>query len=105
VVEITPLPVRRHGAGPFDFLTDEHNAAARTLKIEMRDGLPMGMTLLGYDKDTVFPTVIIVDHDGIIRWVDQTDNYRVRPEPDTFLPIIRQLAKRGGGPTAAALAS
>lgn len=77
---------------PFDFLTDDGNRVARALDIEMKNGLPMGMGVLGYDADTVFPTVIVVDAGGVIRWVDQTDNYRVRPEPDTFLPLLRELS-------------
>ena len=52
----------------------------------------MGFGLLGYESDTVFPTVLVLDALGVIRWVDQTDNYRVRPEPDTFLPVLRSLA-------------
>lgn len=76
----------------FDFLTDEGNRAARMLGIEAKNGLPMGMGVLGYSADTVLPTVIVLDAAGVIRWVDQTDNYRVRPEPDTFLPLLRQLA-------------
>ncbi|MDD2700793.1 MAG: peroxiredoxin-like family protein [Sideroxydans sp.] len=74
----------------FDFLTDEGNAAARTLGIEHKDGLPMGMQVLGYDSDTVMPTVIITGKDGKILWTHETDNYRVRPEPDTFLAVLRQ---------------
>ncbi|RLA34664.1 MAG: AhpC/TSA family protein, partial [Gammaproteobacteria bacterium] len=27
---------------------------------------------------------------GTIVYSDQTDNYRVRPEPDTFLAILRR---------------
>lgn len=73
----------------FDFLTDEDNAAARTLGIEHRNGLPMGMQALGYDSDTVMPTVIITGEDGKIVWTHETDNYRVRPEPDTFLEVLR----------------
>lgn len=80
----------------FDFLTDTGNSAARRLGIEMKSGLPLGMELLGYDSDTVFPTVIVVDSNGVIRWVDQTDNYRVRPEPETFLPILRELTAAPG---------
>lgn len=74
----------------FDFLTDEGNAAARALGIEHKDGLPMGMQVLGYDSDTVMPTVIITGKDGKILWTHETDNYRVRPEPDTFLEVLRQ---------------
>ncbi|MDX8399948.1 MAG: peroxiredoxin family protein [Gallionellaceae bacterium] len=74
----------------FDFLTDEGNAAARTLGIENPNGLPMGMQMLGYDSDTVLPTVVITDKDGKIIWTHETDNYRVRPEPDVYLDILRK---------------
>ncbi|MBI3479288.1 MAG: AhpC/TSA family protein [Nitrosomonadales bacterium] len=74
----------------FDFLTDIDNAAARTLGIEHPNGLPMGMQALGYDSDTVMPTVIITGKDGKIVWTHETDNYRVRPEPDTYLDVLRR---------------
>lgn len=74
----------------FDFLTDEGNAAARTLGIEHKNGLPIGMQMMGYDSDTVMPTVIITGKDGKIIWTHETDNYRVRPEPDTYLEILRK---------------
>lgn len=50
----------------------------------------MGMQMLGYDSDTVLPTVIITDKDGRIVWTHETDNYRVRPEPDTYLEVLRR---------------
>ncbi|RLA42375.1 MAG: AhpC/TSA family protein, partial [Gammaproteobacteria bacterium] len=74
----------------FDFLTDEGNQAARILGIANPQGLPMGMQMLGYDSETVLPTVIITDTDGIILWAHETDNYRVRPEPDVFLTVLRE---------------
>ena len=46
--------------------------------------------MLGYDSDTVMPTVIITGKDGKIVWTHETDNYRVRPEPDTFLEVLRR---------------
>ncbi len=46
---------------PFTFLTDVGNRAAQDLGIAMENGLPAGMEMLGYDKDTVYPTVIITD--------------------------------------------
>jgi len=73
----------------FDFLSDEKNAAARALGIEHKNGLPMGIQMMGYDSDTVMPTVIITGKDGKIVWTHETDNYRVRPEPDTFLKVLR----------------
>ena len=72
----------------FDFLTDEHNRAAQKLGIASAYGVPMGMQVLGYDSDTVLPTVIITAPGGRILWADETDNYRVRPEPDLFLAVL-----------------
>lgn len=74
----------------FDFLTDEHNRAAQTLGIANAYGLPMGMQVLGYDSETVLPTVIITAAGGRILWADETDNYRVRPEPELFLNVLRE---------------
>lgn len=75
---------------PFRFLVDVGNQAAKTLKIDHIAGLPKGMEALGYDSDTVLPTVIVTDKDGTILFADQTDNYRVRPEPDTFISILKE---------------
>ena len=75
---------------PFYFLTDEGNRAARVLGIEHTDGLPAGIQMLGYDSDTVLPTVIITDVGGKIIWSHQTDNYRVRPEPAVYLQLLRE---------------
>lgn len=75
---------------PFDFLTDEDNRAAKRLGITHRNGLPAGMQMLGYDSDTVLPTVIITAKGGDILWIHETDNYRVRPEPATFLDVLRE---------------
>lgn len=76
----------------FDFLTDKGNLAARALGIENRFGTPLGMQMFGYDNDTVLPTVIITDRQGKVVWTDQTDNYRIRPEPDIYLDILRKNA-------------
>lgn len=74
----------------FDFLRDEGNRAARALGIEHPQGLPMGMQVLGYDSDTVLPTVIITDVGGRILWAHETDNYRIRPDPDVYLAVLRE---------------
>ena len=73
---------------PFRFMVDPDNKAAELLGIAAPGGLPLGMEMFGYDQDTVMPTVVIVDADGVILFADQTDNYRVRPEPDTFLKVL-----------------
>ena len=76
----------------FDFLTDEDSQAAKILGISSPDGLPMGLQALGYDGDTVLPTVIITDKDGKVLWAHETDNYRVRPEPSVYLSVLRNAA-------------
>ena len=73
-----------------DFLTDEGNLAARTLGIASPNGIPMGMQVLGYDSETVLPTVVITDAGGSILWAHETDNYRVRPDPDVYLEVLRE---------------
>ncbi len=74
---------------PFHFLTDENNKAARKLGLDQKFAVPMGFQALGYDSESVLPTVIITDEAGKIIYLDQTDNYRVRPEPATFIEIIK----------------
>jgi len=74
----------------FDFLTDEDNRAASALKIDSPNGIPMGMQVLGYDSETVMPTVIITAAGGRILWAHETDNYRVRPDPDVYLGVLRE---------------
>ena len=96
VVLVSPQPVT-HTASlfdnypvGFDFLVDEGNSAARILGISDPHGVPMGMQMLGYASETVLPTVIITAPGGKVLWTDQTENYRVRPEPGTYLEVLRQ---------------
>jgi peroxiredoxin len=77
---------------PMTFLVDPDNLAARRLGIAHRWGTPMGMQILGYKSETVLPTAVIADEDGVIVWADKTDNYRVRPEPDTFLKVLDEMS-------------
>ena len=72
----------------FNFMVDADNKAAIKLGIFHKNGLPAGMQMLGYDSDSVMPTVVITDKDGKILFADLTDNYRVRPEPETFLKVL-----------------
>ncbi|MDC1124198.1 peroxiredoxin family protein [Gammaproteobacteria bacterium] len=74
---------------PFMFLVDKDNRAAKALDILSENGTPTGLELLGYDSDTVMPTVLITDEKGKIIFADLTDNYRVRPEPDTFIEVLK----------------
>ena len=73
---------------PMEFLVDNGNQMARRLGIEAIAGTPTGLEVLGYESDTVQPTVVITDAQQKILFADLTDNYRVRPEPATFLQIL-----------------
>ena len=75
---------------PFLFLTDVENKVAKQLGIYAKAGTPLGMEVFGFKSDTVLPTVIITDETGKIIFSDQTDNYRVRPEPETFLEVLNE---------------
>ena len=94
LIFVSPQPHRyseklakKHGLH-FQFLTDVKNAAAKQLGIASKNGIPFGFQTLGYDSDTVLPTVIITDKEGVIQFADVTDNYRVRPEPELFLKYV-----------------
>jgi len=73
---------------PFHFLVDIKNKAAKKLGILHENGLPAGFQVFGYDSDIALPTLIITDKDNTIIFADLTDNYRIRPEPETFIRII-----------------
>ena len=75
---------------PFRFLVDTDLKVANSLGLFSPGGTPMGMEVLGYDSDTVFPTVVMTDSEKQILFVYETDNYRIRPEPDTFLKVLDQ---------------
>lgn len=84
----TQALARKHDV-PFRFLLDQNNKVAESLNIAARNGVPSGVPG-GYDADTVMPTLIVTNATGTIVFSDQTDNYRVRPEPDIFLAILRR---------------
>ena len=74
---------------PFHFMVDVDNRAAKMLDILNVAGTPLGVGVLGYEEDTVLPTVIMTNASGEIIYADLTDNYRIRPEPDVFIEIMR----------------
>jgi peroxiredoxin len=96
VILIAPQPEKNTQAlankfdVPFVFLTDVDNKAAQILGIALPNGLPMGMEMFGYDKETVLPTVIITNAGGKIIYCDATENYRVRPEPEEFIKVLHE---------------
>ncbi len=49
--------------------------------------------MLGYDADTVVPTVVMTNENGHLIFAQIADNYRHRPEPDDFLRIFDERLK------------
>ncbi len=71
---------------PMEFMVDKKLQAAQQLGLVHENGTPMGM--MGYKSDTVMPTAILTDEKGQVIFADLTDNYRVRPEPQTFIDML-----------------
>lgn len=73
---------------PIRFCVDADGKLARQLGIEHGGGVPFLMDTLGYDSDSVLPTVVIIDPSRTIIFADLTDNYRVRPELSALLAAL-----------------
>lgn len=95
VVLISPQPgeesrrlAERHGTS-FRFWVDASASVARELDIGLDNGVPVGVSGR-YDRVTVMPTVVVTNASGTILFADETDNLRVRPEPDLFIAILKR---------------
>lgn len=95
VALISPQPLHKtaklaakHGVN-LRFLIDHDNQAARALGIEIKRGLPLGMTLLGYAEQTVMPTIILIGSNGRVLYAERSENYRVRPHPQRLIGILK----------------
>jgi peroxiredoxin len=84
---ITETLARRFNV-PFLFLTDINNKAAKKLGIDHTHGVPKGLELIGYNSDTVYPTVIVTNTRGEILYLDESKTLSDRPEPKEYLNIL-----------------
>jgi len=67
----------------FTFLSDPDGVLLDDLGIRHRGGRE--------GKDIAFPTAILVDHEGVIRWTYQSDTYRERARPEQIFAAIAEL--------------
>ena len=74
---------------PVIVAVDENNQVAEELGIAIKNGLPIS-TSGSNVSDTVLPTLLVTNQRGTILFADQTDNYRVRPDPEVILAILRR---------------
>jgi len=51
-------------------------------------GLPVSFT--ASFKTMAIPTSILIDENGIIQWIDQSDDYRLRSNPDVIFDAIKR---------------
>lgn len=72
----------------FNFLIDDNLQVAKDLGIFHANGLPFGFQVLGFDTDTILPTVFLLDKKLKVLRIHETDDYKQRPEPDFFLRLI-----------------
>jgi peroxiredoxin len=77
---------------PLIFLSDVEFELSKTLGTLHHNGAPAGLGL--QSPVTSYPTVILTDADNRIVWLDQTDNYRVRPDPGQYLDIIEAVLQK-----------
>jgi len=93
----------------FTVLSDPGNQIAGELRIltapspaAVRAQASMGLDVAEHNADGTnvipMPTVIVVDADGIIRWIDVHPNYTSRTEPEQILAALDSLRADPGHP-------
>lgn len=72
----------------FDFWMDEDLAVTKQLGLLEESGVPPDYRK-EYGTDTVWPTALVVDANGIIRYVDLSNDLTDRPNPESLLRELR----------------
>jgi peroxiredoxin len=68
----------------YRFLTDHDLAVTRRYGLVHAKGGNHG-------QDVPRPTTVVVDRQGIVRWLSLADNYQVRPDPADIARAVRGL--------------
>jgi peroxiredoxin len=68
----------------FTFLADQEGVLLDRLGIRHRGGRNDGV-------DIAYPTAVLVDADGVVRWVFQSDTYRERARAEEIFAAIEKL--------------
>lgn len=98
LILITPKPLEttRRVAGFFDvrfeFWLDEDLEVAKRLGLLHIAGVPKSYGK-EYGRDTVWPTALVVDAAGIIRYTELSKHISDRPDPDLLLRELRKALK------------
>jgi peroxiredoxin len=78
----------------YQFLADGDLAVTRRYGLVHSRGGPEG-------QDVPRPTTVVLDRQGVVRWLSIARNYQVRPDPAEVLGAVRALEAppRAGGPS------
>lgn len=78
---------RKHGFG-MRMLSDESLAVTELYNLK-HDKAIAGAPGRKIMRPLAIPTAILVDAEGIVRWVDQADDYRIRSDADRVLAAVK----------------
>ncbi|MDH5455798.1 MAG: redoxin domain-containing protein [Gammaproteobacteria bacterium] len=76
----------------FEFWLDDRLAVTKQLGLLQKDGVP-GDYDREYGTDTIWPTAMVVDAAGIIRYTELSRHISDRPDPATLLREVRKALK------------
>ena len=66
---------------------EHHKAIGSNTGNFMIFGIPLG-TEMSF-KTMAIPTTLLVDENGVIQWIDQTDDYRIRSNAEPVLQAVK----------------
>ena len=76
----------------FDFWLDDELSVTRQLGLLQRGGVPRDYDK-EYGRDTIWPTALVIDAAGIIRFTELSRHISDRPDPAVLLREIRKTIK------------
>ena len=68
----------------YRFVADRDLAVSRRYGLIHAGGGPDG-------EDVPRPATVVLDRDGVVRWLSLSDNFQVRPDPGVVLRAVRAL--------------
>jgi peroxiredoxin len=68
----------------YRFVADRDLAVTRLYGLIHAHGGPDG-------EDVPRPATVVLDRDGVVRWLSLSDNFQVRPDPGDVLRAVRAL--------------
>ena len=69
------------------FGVEHHKALGLTTGKFMLFGVPLGFT--PSFKTMAIPTTLLIDENGVIQWIDQADDYRIRSSRDRVFQAVK----------------